>query len=680
MLSLRTILSVFSLLIALPSLAGCWVPFEVPFEKKSPVAEVPQGLPAFVREYKQITIPGNFAGMVATGIQLSMGETYTLLAAGVVDVYPRIGIRKAPSDGVIYLKVGKSGAFAALPGGFCGRTMESIASGELRLGMGEGGVGFRVDGSPRYPHYYKDNVGSFKVDVIVWETKDYVQIAGHLETLYGKDPRSQSIQDALREANTLKEYQLASEKTSKQIAETMKQIQDLRKEEEIEKGAAPDGAAVQEQAKRERIGELEKMMGELVEKLAQLEETKAKLEKEREKTTALALELEEKERELVTKRSEVVSRPLVMIASPAEGSRIEVSHVSLTGVAEHDLGLSKVEFFVNRRPLKREGQRGLVVKEAELPKRVDFNERIPLDPGPNEIMVRAVDREGAASERSLTVYRGEMQKNIWAVVIGINSYPKAPQLKYAVEDARAFKQYLLEQNKIPAENVILLLNEEATLAKLRSTLGTHLKNKAGKEDMVILFFAGHGATERDVMSPDGDGLEKYLLPYDADPKDLYASSLPMREVSHIFQRIRSERLIFLVDSCYSGASGGRTIASSGHRANISDAFLERITSGRGTVILTASGANEVSAESDEYRHGVFTHFLLQGLKGDADADKDRLITVDEAFGYVSRHVPQATGQEQHPMKKGQVEGTLILGVLPELREASSKQQEVGSKQ
>jgi uncharacterized caspase-like protein len=185
----------------------------------------------------------------------------------------------------------------------------------------------------------------------------------------------------------------------------------------------------------------------------------------------------------------------------------------------------------------------------------------------------------------------------------------------------------------------------------------------GKEDMVIIYFAGHGACEKDVMSPDGDGLEKYILPYDADPKDLYASALPMREISHIFNRIRSERLIFIADACYSGASGGRTISLTGMRANISDAFLDRIASGKGRVILTASGANEVSGEDDRLKHGVFTYFLLEGLRGKADTDKDGIITVDEVYRYVSREVPRATGQEQHPVKKGIVEGQLILGVI-----------------
>jgi uncharacterized caspase-like protein len=232
-----------------------------------------------------------------------------------------------------------------------------------------------------------------------------------------------------------------------------------------------------------------------------------------------------------------------------------------------------------------------------------------------------------------------------------------------VNDARAFYDYLVKTTQIPRENVTLLLNNEASLSNLRSSLGTQLKNKAGTEDMVILYFAGHGATEKDVMSPDGDGLEKYLLPFDADPKDLYASALPMREISYILQRIRSERLVFIIDSCYSGASGGRTVRTDGTRASISDRFLDRVVSGRGTIILTASGANEVSVEKDDLRHGVFTYFLLDGLEGKADIDRDGLITVDEAYDYVSKNVPKATGQEQHPVKKGAVEGHLILGII-----------------
>jgi uncharacterized caspase-like protein len=120
-------------------------------------------------------------------------------------------------------------------------------------------------------------------------------------------------------------------------------------------------------------------------------------------------------------------------------------------------------------------------------------------------------------------------------------------------------------------------------------------------------------------------------------------------------------VVFIADACYSGASGGRTLAS-GRRATISDSFLDRLGgSGRGRVIMTASSANEPSQERSDLGHGVFTYYLLEGLRGAADANRDGAIMFDEAYDYVARTVPEATGQTQHPVKKGEMEGDLLLG-------------------
>jgi uncharacterized caspase-like protein len=246
--------------------------------------------------------------------------------------------------------------------------------------------------------------------------------------------------------------------------------------------------------------------------------------------------------------------------------------------------------------------------------------------------------------------------------VGINDYPKFPRLKYAVNDALEFYRLLVEKNGVPAENVMLLVNEQADLRRLRKAIGTDLRSQADVNDLVIVFFAGHGATERDPKSPDMDGLEKYLLPHDTDPRDLYSSAIPMREVAYVFDRIRSERLVFIVDACYSGASGGRTVDLTGMRASLSDGFLDRVSSGKGKVILSAGGANEVSVEKEELKHGVFTYYLLEGLRGAADTDRSGTVTVDEVYRYVSEKVPRAPGREQTPVKKGSTEGEFILSI------------------
>ncbi len=419
--------------------------------------------------------------------------------------------------------------------------------------------------------------------------------------------------------------------------------------------------------KESKIAQLEERLSQLADTFAQLTKMTRLLEEERKKTEDLNREIkekEERERGLLAKlETDSKSPPIIVIASPQDGHRTEAGTVQLSGVVEDDRGVKEIMIFLNNERLKGKHSRGVRIAGKDALTRFDFSKRITLKKGENRISVRAVDSEGFVSEKVLSITKTERRSNVWGVVIGINDYPNIRKLKYAVNDAKSFYNLLVDTIRIPRENITLLTDREAGLTNLRSTLGTKLKGKAGKEDMVIIYFAGHGATEKDSMSPDGDGLEKYILPYDADLKDLYSTALPMREISHIFRRIRSERLIFIADSCYSGASGGRTIGLSETRASISEKFLDRIAKGKGRVIMTASSANEVSAEDKKLQHGVFTYYLLEALRGKADIDKDGLITVDETYRYVSDKVSQATRQEQHPVKKGTVEGRLVLSIV-----------------
>lgn len=462
-------------------------------------------------------------------------------------------------------------------------------------------------------------------------------------------------------AKPTSDIELARSQASQDLEATRKQIGELRKE------VAPSDADPSSIDTAQREEDLEKQLSELSNKLVKLDEMNKELQQEKEKAAQLSRELEERER----REKELMSRigtgvkipPLLLITSPEDGRKNETDSVRLAGAVEDDQGLMRLEVLVNGRPVEGGEARGIRPVEGVAPKRLSFERRIPLIQGPNRIQVKATDTDGLTSEKTLTVHYAASARKAWAVVVGINDYPQLPKLKYAVNDAKEFHRFLVERNRVPAENITLLLNDQASLKNLRSTLGTKLKTAAGMDDMVIIFFAGHGATERDAMSTDGDGLEKYLLPWETDPADLYSTAMPMREIAYIFGRIRSDRLIFIADSCYSGASGGRTISVTGTRANITDGFLERISGGRGKVIITASAANEVSVEKDDLRHGVFTYYLLEGLRGAADMDNDGTVTVDEVYRYVSEKVPRATGQEQHPVKKGSVEGSLVLGIL-----------------
>jgi hypothetical protein len=356
--------------------------------------------------------------------------------------------------------------------------------------------------------------------------------------------------------------------------------------------------------------------------------------------------------------------PVLVVLKPKNGSKIESSTTMLHVIAVDDRGISKINASLNENPVRIDTKRGIKVSSinrGKISKQIDITKRLQLEYGQNTIKISVTDTDGMSTEEALSVTRVKEHGRIWAVVIGINHYQNTRNLRYAVNDARGFENYLKEYIGIPDEHIFFLTDQGATQAEIKSLLGTKIKRKAGKDDTVIIFYAGHGAVEIDPLDPDGDGYEKYLLPYDARLDDLYSTAIAMKEVKTIFQRIHAERVIFIADTCYSGASGGRTMLASKARATLSEKFFERISKGKGRIIISACSANEISKEDDSLRHGVFSYYLLKGLKGEADFDGDGIITISELFSFLSKRVPQGSGQDQHPVRKGETEGELVIG-------------------
>jgi hypothetical protein len=600
----------------------------------------PRQAPAYVREIKYIRLYGHVDRM-DTGVDVAKWESLSVIARGKVYLsrhHPGI----PPGPWHLTKWIGDETNLFPINFAFI-----APQSGRLYLGIRDSS--------------HSDNHGFFDVIVIVWREANYAQMSSFLDGLLAKDPGFEGLKLARDHALRLQELYSAQAETAQAIEAAKLQLEESRQQEPRQ----PE--SVEESGGDPRVRELEERLADLTAKLEALDDLSRQLEQESQKSAQLSRMLEEKEgreRELIGKLGEGAKiAPLLLTTSPEPELRTEMSSVRLSGTAEDDRGIVRLEVFVNGRPAPEGNARGLQPVSGGAPLRVSFDRSVPLTPGENRIHIRVTDTDGLAAERKLLVHHSPGRRNVWAVVIGINRYPYLPKLKYAVNDAREFYRVLVEKNRIPAENITLLLDEQATLRNLRSAIGTRLKEAAGAQDMVVIFFAGHGATERDAASLDHDGLEKYLLTWDTDPKDVYSSALPMREVAHILGRIRSERLVFIADACYSGASGGRTVGIGGIRANVSDAFLDRVAGGRGKIIITASAANEVSVEKDELQQGVFTYYLLEGLRGAADFDRDGLITVDEIYRHVSERVPRATGQEQNPVLKGSVEGSLVLGLI-----------------
>jgi len=254
----------------------------------------------------------------------------------------------------------------------------------------------------------------------------------------------------------------------------------------------------------------------------------------------------------------------------------------------------------------------------------------------------------------------------WAVIVGISDYQdkRVPALRYAAADARAFHEWLVDPNAggYAPVRTRLLLDEAATLSAIKTALFTWLK-QAIAEDVVVLYFSGHG-------SPDSpDTLENlYLLPHDARYDNIAATAFPMWDVETALRRfIKARRIVVIADACHS-AGVGRSFdiarrAGRGLKVNRVTEGLRRLAEqGEGTCVISASDDRQLSQEAETWGggHGVFTHFLLKALRGEADYTRDGIVTLGELIPFVSEQVRRATHSAQCPTVAGKFDPMLTI--------------------
>jgi hypothetical protein len=236
----------------------------------------------------------------------------------------------------------------------------------------------------------------------------------------------------------------------------------------------------------------------------------------------------------------------------------------------------------------------------------------------------------------------------WAVVIGVGQYEaeNIPDLDFAPSDARAVRDFLQSDAAGPFDEVLYLENEQATGAAMREALFVFLQ-QADWDDLVVIYYAGHGAP--DPGRPDN----LYLLPTDTKLDALAATGFPMWDVKTALRRqIAAERVIVIADACHSaGTADGETVGGSDSN-EIAGGFQQLFSPSR-RLMMTAADTNEFSLEDARWGgHGVFTHFLLDGLRGAGDLDSNGIVTFTELFQHVSGGVRGATNGRQNPQMSG----------------------------
>jgi len=255
----------------------------------------------------------------------------------------------------------------------------------------------------------------------------------------------------------------------------------------------------------------------------------------------------------------------------------------------------------------------------------------------------------------------------WAVVIGISGYldSRIPSLRYASNDAKSFYDWLISQNggRYAPTRVTLLLDQNATGLNIKNALFSWLK-KALEEDMVTIYFAGHGSPE----SPDSPE-NLFLLPYDTKYDNIAGTGFPMWDIETALKRfVKAKKVVVLADACHAGGVGQAynitRRASRGIEVNpISTGFQNLSRIGDGVCVISASDNRQLSQESKDWGggHGVFTYHLLQGLEGKADYNNDKSVTLGELIPFLSEQVRRSTRNAQSPTVAGKFDPALSIG-------------------
>jgi hypothetical protein len=220
------------------------------------------------------------------------------------------------------------------------------------------------------------------------------------------------------------------------------------------------------------------------------------------------------------------------------------------------------------------------------------------------------------------------------------------KLEFAENDAREMGKVLLDPDICGFNDVIELINKNKE--EVSQSIEKVFKN-AKKDDEILIYYSGHGKPSYK--------FDLCLLFKDTDPESLLATSLKFDYINECKEQSACNRVVVILDCCYSGTAGMR------------GDYLQEILStysGSGTILLTSTGqtGSNIAKEDKELKHGVFTNYLLKGLRDwGADYDDDGIITVDDIYKYTFNET-KAKGL-QHPQLKGSYEGEMILGRNPQ---------------
>jgi len=214
----------------------------------------------------------------------------------------------------------------------------------------------------------------------------------------------------------------------------------------------------------------------------------------------------------------------------------------------------------------------------------------------------------------------------FAVIIGNETYTKEIKVKYALNDARVFKQYTEKTLGLPSNNIHYI--ENATYGQMLDAL-KWINDVAKAYDgtaKIIFYYAGHGM-------PDEQTKSSFILPIDGNSQNTQTAV----KLSNVYDKLTefpSISVTVFLDACFSGSAretdGSMLAEGRGVRIKPKSDLIKG-----NMVVFSAATGDETAYPYSEKQHGMFTYFLLKKLqesKGNS--------TLSELSNYISTNVMQ----------------------------------------
>ncbi len=237
---------------------------------------------------------------------------------------------------------------------------------------------------------------------------------------------------------------------------------------------------------------------------------------------------------------------------------------------------------------------------------------------------------------------------VWAVLVGVARYNHMKSLKYTDDDAYRMYAFLKspEGGALPDNQIRILIDEDANKEKILETVRSTFM-KADESDVVFFYFSGHG-------------LKGSFLPIDFDGS---GNKVMHKEIIDALDQCKAKSKVVIADACHSGSIDPNAEKTTAIQSTIETYYRAFSQTSGGTVLMMSSKAEETSIENNGLRQGIFSHFLIRGLKGAADMDDDKIITISELYDYVEANVKFYTNNYQTPVIYGKYDKQMPLGVV-----------------